>query len=366
MGGVCFSQRSIYLHTMILGLTDSFNISGTDTILCMVPMFHVLSWGYPFIVLMLGCRVIQNNRFSDPKSVLQSFVDQGVTLSAGVPTVWQMVRNGLMSNPELAKSIKLQRLACGGSSPPVEMMKWYWDTHNVEFIQAWGMTETNPMGTIARQCAKYEHLSFSLEEKFNNVAKCGSAIPGLTITIRNSDNLDEIIEENGKTSGELLIRGPWGTGSYYKNPAPEKFHKGWLITGDVATIDEGGYMKITDRSKDVIKSGGEWISSIDMENDITSFPGVGMACCFGVPHPKWDERPVVIVTESGNGPIPSLAEVHAFLLKGKWAKFQLPDDLLVWKEIPKTSTGKMSKKTAREILKKQGYILPKLRKKAKL
>lgn len=364
--GVCYSQRSTYLHTMVLAMTDVFKISGTDTILSIVPMFHVMSWGLPFVALMLGNRIVQNNRFTGPDYTLEMFVDQGVTFSAGVPTIWQGIRNTLMANKELSKKIKLQRLACGGSAPAMEMMKWYWDVHNVEFIQAWGMTETNPMGTIARQVSKYEHLSLSAEDKFQNVTKCGLISPGLEMQIRNSDNLDERVAEDGKASGELVIRGPWVTGSYYKNPAPKNFHKGWLLTGDVASIDKGGYMKITDRSKDVIKSGGEWISSIDMENDIVSMPGIAMACCVAIPHPKWDERPVIIVEASGEVPVPSLSEIRTHLLKGQWAKFQLPDDILVWKEIPKTSTGKMSKKNARTILKKQGYVLPSLRKKAKL
>merc|ERR1719445_21485 len=364
--GVAYSHRSTYLHTMLLGLTNTFRISGTDTILSVVPMFHVMSWGLPFLALMLGNRIVQNSRFTSPADTLQMFVDQGVTFSAGVPTIWQGIRTALTSDEKLGKGLKLERLACGGSSPAVEMMKWYWDVHHVEFIQAWGMTETNPIGTVANQVWKYDHLSMSNEEKFKNVTNCGVVAPGLEIAILNSNNFDERLKEDGKNSGELAIRGPWVTGSYLKNPAKKSFHNGWLLTGDVATIDEEGYMKITDRSKDVIKSGGEWISSIDMENDIVALPGIAMACCVAMPHPKWDERPVVIVVASGEVPVPSLSEIRAELLKGQWAKFQLPDDILIWKEIPKTSTGKMSKKTARKMLKEQGYVLPSLRKKSKL
>lgn len=361
--GVAYSQRSTYLHTMALGMTDTFNLSGTDTILSIVPMFHVMSWGLPFLALMLGSRIVQCNRFNN---FLDMFLDNGVTFSAGVPTIWQMIRKTLTANPEISRNLKLERLACGGSAPPIEMMKWYWDTYKIEFCQGWGMTETNPLGTVSRQVMKYEHLSMSPEEKFANVIKCGVIIPGLEMQIRNSDNLNERVKEDGITSGELVVRGPWITGKYWKNRSPKSFHKGWLLTGDVANIDKGGYMQITDRSKDVIKSGGEWISSIDLENNIVSLSGISMACCVSVPHPKWDERPVVIVTASGTDPVPHLSEIHAHLLKGRWAKFQLPDEVLVWKEIPVTSTGKMNKKVVREMLKKQGYILPSLRKKSKL
>merc|ERR1712130_204891 len=228
------------------------------------------------------------------------------------------------------------------------------------------MTETNPMGTIGKQVTKYEHLSMTAEEKFSNATKCGLAQPGLEIQILDRNNFDKRLEEDGKASGELAIRGPWITACYYKNSTTKNFHKGWLLTGDIANIDKDGYMRITDRSKDVIKSGGEWISSIDMENDIMSLPSISMACCVAMPHPKWDERPIIVAVLSGQGDAPSLSNIHKFLQKGRWAKFQLPDDLLIWDDIPKTSTGKMNKRVIRDILKKQGYVLPKLRKKSKL
>merc|ERR1719273_414045 len=196
-------------------------------------MFHALCWGLPYFALMVGCRFIQNNYFTTPEEVLEMIVDHGVTFSAGVPVIWQGIRNVLSSNINLARQIKLERLVCGGSSPPTEMMKWYWDYFRIDFIQGWGMTETNPYGTVSRRVAKYKHLSMTPKEKFNNVTKCGLIAPGLEMQICNRENLDECLKEDGKSPGELLIRGPWITGSYWKGAGKKNFHKGWLITGDV-------------------------------------------------------------------------------------------------------------------------------------
>lgn len=221
------------------------------------------------------------------------------------------------------------------------------------------MTEMNPQGTLARLSAKYSDVGKPPEEQFTNIQKCGLPVPGVQLRIVNPDNLDEEMPHG--ESGELLARGPWVIQQYFDQSTPDKFHNGWLITGDIAKIDQEGAMVITDRSKDVVKSGGEWISSIDLENDITAVPDVLMACVVGMPHPKWDERPVAIVTLAPGGSQEGLAErVNAHCIK-KFAKFQLPDDVLVWKEIPLTGTGKMDKKVVRQILAGQGYVVPSAR-----
>ena len=255
------------------------------------------------------------------------------------------------------------------------------------------MTEMNPLGTVARFKFKHKHVAQSDEQNFDNITKAGVALPGVEIKIVNSDDFTQQVQsrtsssssssspclpasitnnrwlrvqlpEDGVASGELLVRGPSVTAEYYGNKAEDKFQDGWLLTGDVASIDPDGNMIIRDRSKDVIKSGGEWISSIDMENAVTAMPGVAMACVIAMPHPRWDERPVLMVTTLPNVTPPTLKEVHEHLLKGNWAKFQLPDDILAVAEIPMTSTGKMSKKDARQMLKQQNYLLPDLRKAA--
>lgn len=263
--------------------------------------------------------------------------------------------------PQLA----LKTLTCGGSAPPQEMMQWYLDTLGVEFLQGWGMTETNPLGSLGRVVATHADLAKTPEQRFQNCLKAGLPVYGIQVRIAEPEALDRDVAPG--EAGELLVKGPWVIQGYYENPAPEKFHNGWLITGDVARIDAEGAIIICDRSKDVIKSGGEWISSIDMENDITAMPEVTMACVVAVPHPKWDERPIAIVVVAPGQPTDTAAasrlkeRVNAHL-SSNWAKFQLPDDVLIWPEIPLTSTGKLDKKVVRGELQKQGYVLPTLSK----
>jgi len=242
-------------------------------------------------------------------------------------------------------------------------MGWYSDNLGCQFIQGWGMTETNPLGTLAAQVAKHKDLSRTAEQRFANIQKAGISIPGVEIRIVDQDNLDKEMPQG--ESGELLIRGPWIIQQYFKVDAKDKFHNGWLITGDIAKIDEDQCVVICDRSKDVIKSGGEWISSIDMENDLVGMKGVAMAAVVAVPHPKWDERPVAIISLAPDaGPEFSkglLERAHAHLSKS-FAKFQLPDEVLIWDAIPMTTTGKIDKKVMRAKLADEGYELPSLRK----
>mmetsp|Transcript_91499 Transcript_91499/g.296148 ORF Transcript_91499/g.296148 Transcript_91499/m.296148 type:complete len:568 (-) Transcript_91499:171-1874(-) len=356
--GAAYSQRSTYLHTLASAGTDQLGLSGSHVILPFVPMFHVLSWGVPFTALMLGTRMVFTGKLMDPDSLLDAMVDWKIQFSTGVPTVWQGVKGAIMKRglEKMAKFLHLKVLTCGGSSPPAAMMRWFADNLGVDFLQGWGMTETNPLGSVGRRIVKHKDLTRSTTELFNNITKAGLPIPGVEIRIADSEDLDK--EMPLGTPGELLIRGPWIIAEYFQFDAKDKFHKGWLITGDVARLDEEGAINITDRSKDVIKSGGEWISSIDLENHISAMAEVAMAAVVAMPHPRWDERPVAVIKLADAGVEAGIFERVTEHCLQAFAKFQLPDDVLVWKEIPLTSTGKIDKKIIRQRLADEGYVLP--------
>lgn len=358
--GVEYEHRSQYLHTLTQCMTDSMGLSGADTVLGVVPMFHAMGWGVPWSALMLGCKQVMPHRFMAPDRLLSLLADEGVTLSAGVPTIWQGVKGLVEANPEQYDLSSLSRLTCGGSAPPPSLIRWYWDTLGVEMIQGWGMTETSPLATLSRRVMKRGQLALSEDAQFENVAKAGQIMPGLELDI--FDEEFNRLPHDGESVGEILIRGPWICSEYYHNPQPERFHDGWLITGDVGKIDPEEYLIISDRSKDLVKSGGEWISSVDLENHIVALDGVAQACVVAQPHPKWDERPVALVvldagrTVSVKGILDHCGEA--------FARWQLPDDVLFVDSVPLTSTGKMDKKVVRADLAAQGYQLPDLRDKA--
>eukprot|EP00658_Telonema_sp_P-2_P039412 TRINITY_DN28202_c0_g1_i3.p1 TRINITY_DN28202_c0_g1~~TRINITY_DN28202_c0_g1_i3.p1 ORF type:complete len:387 (+),score=78.92 TRINITY_DN28202_c0_g1_i3:195-1355(+) len=363
--GVVYSHRALYIHTLMMVAPDVVNLSGVDVVLPVVPYFHANGWGLPYAILMLGCRTVHNSSYTDPSSILGLCCDHKVTLCAAVPAIWQTARQALQSQPEKYNgNFKVKQIICGGTAPPFEMMKWYWETYRTAFLQAWGMTETTPLGTVSRQVCKFEHTQWTPEAQLSNVAKTGLPVPTVEMMIVDSEDMSKVLPNDGKSQGELLIRGPHITGRYYEVGAEASFPGGWLATGDIATLDQAGYMVICDRSKDVIKSGGEWISSKDLEGHISGLKGVGQVAVVAVAHPRWDERPVcVVVPVPGSSP-PSLAEVHAHCLKdGAFAKYELPDDVLVWRELPMTGTGKISKKSIREQLKSAGYQLPGLQSK---
>jgi fatty-acyl-CoA synthase len=237
------------------------------------------------------------------------------------------------------------------------MMRWYWDSHKIEVIQGWGMTETSPLGTLSRKVAKRSHANLSEDKQFENMVKAGLALPGLEIEIFDEDW--NRLPHDGETVGELCIRGPWVASEYFNDPQPDKFHNGWLITGDVAKIDSEQYIVIADRSKDLIKSGGEWISSVDLENHIVGMPNVAQAAVVAQPHPKWDERPVALVVMAEGHALDKNAVIkHCSKIFANW---QLPDDVIATDSIPLTSTGKTDKKTIRAKLDADGYLLPDLR-----
>ena len=352
--GVMYSHRSTYLHTIAQAMTDAMNLSATDSVCGIVPMFHAMGWGLPFSATMLGAKQVYLSRYMTPERLLDTMVSEEVTVSAGVPTIWQGVRACFEAEPGRWDLSRLSRLTCGGSAPPLEMMRWYWDTLGVEMIQGWGMTETNPLGTLSRRVAKRSQRDLPLDEQFANVAKAGLPIPGLELEI--VDDAFRPLPHDGQAMGELIVRGPWICEEYYHDPQPEKFHDGWLVTGDIAKIDPEQYLIIADRSKDLIKSGGEWISSVDLENHITALRGVAQAAVVAQAHPRWDERPVALVVRAPGAQV-TADDVLAHCAK-VFAKWQLPDDVLFVDALPLTSTGKLDKKTIRADLEARGYRLP--------
>ena len=355
--GVEYEHRSQYLHTLTQCMTDSMGLSGADTVCGIVPMFHAMGWGIPWSALMLGCKQVMPHRFMDPARLIELMSSEKVTLSAGVPTIWQGVKGLYEANPGAYDLSSLSRLTCGGSSPPPSLIRWFWDELDVEMIQGWGMTETSPLATLSRRVMKRSQLSLSEDEQFENVAKAGQLMPGLELDI--FDEEFNRLPHDGETVGEILVRGPWICSEYFNNPQPDKFHNGWLITGDVGKIDPEEYLIIADRSKDLVKSGGEWISSVDLENHIVGVDGVAQACVVAQPHPKWDERPVaLVILEAGKEVAQQTILQHC---ETAFAKWQLPDEILFVDAIPLTSTGKMDKKVVRADLESQGYQLPSLR-----
>ena len=355
--GVEYEHRSQYLHTLTQCMTDSMGLTGTDTVCGIVPMFHAMGWGIPWSALMLGCKQVMPHRFMDPARLLDLMVAEKVTLSAGVPTIWQGVKGLYEANPDAYDLSSLSRLTCGGSSPPPSLIRWFWDELDVEMIQGWGMTETSPLATLSRRVMKRSQLALSEDEQFENVAKAGQLMPGLELDI--FDEEFNRLPHDGETVGEILVRGPWICSEYFNNPQPDKFHDGWLITGDVGKIDPEEYLIIADRSKDLVKSGGEWISSVDLENHIVGVEGVAQACVVAQPHPKWDERQVaLVILDAGKEVSEQTILTHC---ETAFAKWQLPDEILFVDAIPLTSTGKMDKKVVRADLESKGYQLPSLR-----
>lgn len=355
--GVMYTHRSTYLHTISNCIADAIGLSALDSLCGIVPMFHAMGWGLPYCANMLGTKQVMPHRFMDAESLLDLFAAEEVTISAGVPTIWQGVKSAVEAEPERWDLSALTRVTCGGSAPPISLIRWFWEACGVEMIQGWGMTETNPLGTLSRRAMKRGQRDLPDERKFVNSAKAGLLLPGLEMEI--VDDEFNPLPHDGEAVGELLIRGPWIAAEYYNDPQPDKFRDGWLITGDVAKIDQDQYLIIADRSKDLIKTGGEWVSSVDLENHIVGLDAVAQAAVVAQPHPKWDERPVALVI-----PMPAREVDPDEVLRhcaSAFAKWQLPDDVLVVDSIPLTSTGKIDKKVIRAQLEQSGYVLPDLR-----
>jgi len=343
-----YSHRSTLLHAYAAALPDVMCISAKDSILPVVPMFHVNAWGIPYSAAMTGAKLVFPGPALDGKSVYELIEAEKVTFAAGVPTVWQMLLGHM--KPAHLKFATLKRTVIGGSACPPAMIDAFRDDYGVDVLHAWGMTEMSPLGTLCT--LKNKHLSLPPEAQMKLRLKQGRAIFGVDMKIVN--DAGQVLPHDGKTYGDLLVKGPWILREYFKQEGASPLVDGWFPTGDVATIDEDGFMQITDRSKDVIKSGGEWISSIDIENIAMAHPDVAMAACIGMPHPKWDERPVVCVVKKPGSSLRS-AELIKFY-EGKTAKWQIPDDAIFVEAIPLGATGKMLKTKLREQL--AAYKLP--------
>jgi 3-(methylthio)propionyl---CoA ligase len=344
-----YSHRSTTLHAYAAALPDVMCLSARDSVLPVVPMFHVNAWGIPYSAALTGCKLVFPGPALDGKSVYELMEAEKVNFAAGVPTVWQMLLGHM--KPAGLKFSTLKRTVIGGSACPPAMIHAFQEDYGVEVLHAWGMTEMSPLGTLCT--LKNKHLSLPKEEQMKIRLKQGRAIYGVDMKIVGDDGKDQ--PHDGKSYGDLLVKGPWVVREYFKGEGGHPLTAdGWFPTGDVATIDADGFMQITDRSKDVIKSGGEWISSIDIENIAMAHPAILMAACIGMPHPKWDERPIVAVVKR-----PGMEVSRDELVKfydGKTAKWQIPDDVVFVDAIPMGATGKMQKMKLREQLK--DYKLP--------
>lgn len=343
-----YSHRSTILHAYAAALPDVMCLSARDSVLPVVPMFHVNAWGIPYSAALTGAKLVFPGPALDGKSIYELIEAERVSYAAGVPTIWQMLLGHM--KPAGLKFSTLKRTVIGGSACPPAMIAAFREEYGVEVLHAWGMTEMSPLGTLCT--LKNKHLTLPEAEQMKIRLKQGRAIYGVDMKI--VDASGEELPWDGKTYGDLLVRGPWILGQYFKGEGGDPLRQGWFPTGDVATIDADGYMQITDRSKDVIKSGGEWISSIDVENIAVAHPAIAMAACVGMKHPKWDERPVVVVVKKPGAEV-SREELLKFY-EGKTAKWQIPDDVIFVDAIPLGATGKMLKTRLRETLK--DYKLP--------
>ncbi|WOB10522.1 3-(methylthio)propionyl-CoA ligase [Piscinibacter gummiphilus] len=344
--GAVYSHRSTLLHAYASALPDALGCSAADTILPVVPMFHVNAWGLPYSAALVGAKLVMPGPHLDGKSLHELFENEKVTFSAGVPTVWLGLINYVKQND--LKFSTFKRTVIGGSACPPSMLRTLQDEFGVEVIHAWGMTEMSPLGTLAK--LKGKHVSLSKEAKERLQFTQGRVVYGVDMLILDDDN--KPLPWDGKASGNLVVRGPWVIASYFQrdeSPLVKVDGLDWFPTGDVATIDADGFMQITDRSKDVIKSGGEWISSIDLENIAMAHPAVHEAAAIACRHPKWDERPLLVVVKKPGAEL-SREELLGFF-EGRIAKWQIPDDVAFVSEIPHTATGKIQKLKLRETFK---------------
>jgi fatty-acyl-CoA synthase len=342
--GVLYTHRSTVLHSLVVLSRDNMGIGGDDVVLPVVPMFHAAAWGLPFAGIAAGAKMVFAGGHFDPATLLDVMAKERVTFSAGVPTIWIGILAALDAEPKRWDLSAMRTMVIGGSAAPPALIDGFAKRHRLEVTHAWGMTETSPLGTLAR--VKSHLRGGSPDEQLAVRASQGFA--ATFVEQRHSDETGKILPWDGETMGELEVRGPWVASSYFGDEGKDRFTKdGWFKTGDVVTIDADGYVRITDRSKDVVKSGGEWISSVQLENALMSHPAVLEAAVFAAHHPKWTERPVAaVVLKPGQT---ATEQDLAACLDGKFAKYWMPDKFLFVEQIPRTSTGKFLKSRLREL-----------------
>jgi fatty-acyl-CoA synthase len=334
--GVLYSHRSNLLHCMATALADTIGVTASDRVLPVVPMFHVNAWGFPYAATMIGADLIMPGRFLQGEPLAKLIESERVTLAGAVPTIWMdLLRYADEHKPDLSS---LRTVVCGGAAVPESLMRAFEERHGVRILQAWGMTETSPIGSVARPPADAEG-----EEHWRYRTATGKIVPLVEVRLMGDDGE---VPWDGESTGEVEVRGPWIASDYYEDPSgADKFHDGWLRTGDVASIDSEGFMRITDRAKDLIKSGGEWISSVELENALMAHPGVLEAAVIAKPDERWTERPLAcVVCGEGARPTPEELRKHLEPLVAKW---WLPDEFAYIDAVPKTSVGKFDKKVLR-------------------
>lgn len=342
--GVLYSHRSTFLHATTIMSPNAGNFSNRDTVLLIVPQFHVMAWGFPYLCLLSGSNMVLPSSNLQPEAIIKILIEEKVNKANGVPTIWLGVYHALKINPPKEKLV-LEEYLVGGSALTKSLIKDFEKDFGIKGVQAWGMTETSPLGTVSR--LQPVHDCLSQEEKIAIRAKQGTAFPGVELRIVTDDGT--IAPTDGKTMGELQIKGAWTISSYFKTNNHESFTKdGWFKTGDVSTIDQDGYMEIKDRTKDLIKSGGEWISSVSLESALMAHPKIKEAAVIAIPDEKWVEKPLASMVLINNKDKVSDEELIEFLSRD-FVKYQIPRDYVYLNEIPKTSVGKFDKKEIRRL-----------------
>jgi fatty-acyl-CoA synthase len=337
--GVAYSHRSTYLHSLCLLTANTVGACERDRVLTIVPMFHANAWGMPYAAFLSGADVVLPERFLQAEPLAKVFREQRPTLSLGVPTIWNDLLRYAQTNEVDLSSVRT--LTAGGAAVPRALMEAYQERFGVTMVQGWGMTETSPLCALA-----LPPKGTPSDEEMDFRAKTGRIVAG--VEMRVCDEGGGVLPADGASVGEFEVRGPWITGSYFGEPAPERFHDGWLRTGDAGTLDERGFIVISDRTKDVIKSGGEWISSVELENEVMAAPEVFEAAVIGVPDPRWDERPLVVVVPTDDAhPDP---ESLLRFLDGRVARWWLPERWAFVDALPKTSVGKFDKLALRAMV----------------
>ncbi len=347
--GVLFHHRSTLIHALAVSGGDWLALRARDAVLPVVPMFHACAWGIPYAALMAGTHLVLPGAALDGASLTELIQNERVTMIAGVPTVWLELLRHLDATDTLIPTV--ERMMVGGAAAPISMISLFEEKYNIRVIHGWGMTEISPVGTLGT--LKRPEVLLDKEDRYQIQARQGRPLFGIDLRLVGGSG--DVLPHDGQTTGALQVRGPWVASAYYKNVSPESFtDDGWFITGDVAAIDQDGYLRITDRTKDVIKSGGEWISSIALENVAVEHPQVAEAACIGVYHSKWGERPLIVVVAKSGAEINPQEVLD--LYRDRVASWWVPDHVEVVDDLPHTPTGKLSKLTLRQRF--QDYRLP--------